>query len=100
MLRHQSNGFAELRVAGESIPEVLHSLEQDFPNLYQSICDETGSIRQHVNLFINEDSYINAKGLKRDSHQAMLSRSCPRFLEVKPWLSVSSFALEQKRGCS
>jgi hypothetical protein len=44
---------AELNVIGNSIEEVLSFLSEEHPDLYQSICDETGSVRQPINFFVN-----------------------------------------------
>ncbi len=38
----------------------LTTLREDYPALYRSVCDETGAIRRHVNVFVNND---NVKGL-------------------------------------
>lgn len=52
-LRHYCGEHAEVTAAGDSIAEVLNSLSAAHPELYQSICDETGSVRRHINVFIN-----------------------------------------------
>ena len=54
VLRPCCRGAAELTCPGATAREVLEHLERAHPELYRSVCNETGAIRQHVNLFINE----------------------------------------------
>jgi hypothetical protein len=42
-------------VTGATVGEVLLEFRRIQPQLYASICDETGRVRQHINLFINSD---------------------------------------------
>jgi molybdopterin synthase sulfur carrier subunit len=44
---------AEFGLAGSTVRAALAELAQAHPAVYQSICDETGSVRRHINLFIN-----------------------------------------------
>lgn len=53
-LRRECGGAAELRVSASTVREALQQLEQSHPKLYRSVCDETGAVRQHVNLFVND----------------------------------------------
>jgi len=41
---------------------LLRQLEDQFPKVYQEICDETGAVLRHVNLFINEDNMRDRDG--------------------------------------
>jgi len=41
----------------------LEQLERDHPSLYGSICDETGKVRRHVNLFVNTSHVRDREGL-------------------------------------
>ena len=38
-------------------------LERRHPSLYRSVCDETGAVRRHVNLFVNADHIRDRDGL-------------------------------------
>jgi molybdopterin converting factor small subunit len=42
---------------------VLDQLGQSHPALYRSVCDETGSVRQHVNLFVNNAHMRDREGM-------------------------------------
>lgn len=62
-LRTYSGGAAELRLEAESVRSVLEDLERRHPGLYRSVCDETGAVRRHVNLFVNELHMRDRDGL-------------------------------------
>jgi molybdopterin converting factor small subunit len=62
-LRAHSGGKAELRLAAGSVRAVLEALERFSPGLYRSVCDETGAVRRHVNLFVNESHVRDRDGL-------------------------------------
>lgn len=63
LLRHTSGGAAELSMAAASVREALEQVEAHYPTLYRSVCDETGAVRRHVNLFVNMDNIRDADGL-------------------------------------
>lgn len=52
-LRRYCGGQAELRLAAATVREVLQVLERHEPTLYRNICDETGAVRRHLNVFVN-----------------------------------------------
>jgi molybdopterin converting factor small subunit len=41
----------------------LEQLERNQPALYRRICDETGAVRRHVNLFVNTSHVRDREGL-------------------------------------
>lgn len=55
LLRPCCRGAAELSVAATTVREALEHLAQRHPELYRSVCNETGAVRQHMNLFVNLD---------------------------------------------
>ena len=55
ILQPYCGGNPEFMVKGSTIGEVLEEIQQEFPSLHVCICDETGALRQHINLFINND---------------------------------------------
>ena len=52
-LRAHCAGASELALSATSLRAVLEELERRHPTLHRSICDETGTVRRHVNLFVN-----------------------------------------------
>jgi molybdopterin synthase sulfur carrier subunit len=62
-LRAYCKGDAELMVSAASVRAVLDELERRHPSLYRGICDDTGAVRRHVNLFVNNDHMRDRNGL-------------------------------------
>lgn len=62
-LRKCCAGASELTLAATSVRAVLVELERRYPALHRSICDETGAVRRHVNLFVNNDHMRDCHGL-------------------------------------
>jgi sulfur-carrier protein len=44
-----------VQVEGNTVQEVIASLEQSFPGVRERLCDEQGAIRKFVNLYLNEE---------------------------------------------
>ena len=44
-----------IEVNAANVSEALSAVKSGFPELYVNICDETDRVRQHINLFINND---------------------------------------------
>lgn len=63
VLRDYCGGAAELLVSAPTVRAALEQLERDHPSLYISICDETGMVRRHVNLFVNVSNVRDRDGL-------------------------------------
>ncbi len=62
-LRHECGGRTELELAATNPRDLLAQLEQLHPRLHRGICNETGSLRQHINLFVNHDHMRELQGL-------------------------------------
>jgi molybdopterin converting factor small subunit len=62
-LRTYCGGSPRLAISAPSVRSVLKALEQEYPSLYRCICDETGAVRRHVNLFVNLDHMRDRDGL-------------------------------------
>ena len=62
-LRDCCAGRAELSLRAASPRIVLSELEQRYPKLHRSICDETGAVRRHINLFVNIHHMRDCDGL-------------------------------------
>jgi molybdopterin synthase sulfur carrier subunit len=62
-LREYCNGFAELPVSAPSVRAALDELERKHPSLYRNICDETGAVRRHLNVFVNTSHVRDCGGL-------------------------------------
>lgn len=62
-LRQYCEGFATLPLVAPSVRALLAEIEARWPDLYKSVCNETGVMRQHVNLFVNTASVRDLEGL-------------------------------------
>jgi len=62
-LRECCAGNAELALQASTVREALDVLERDHPRLHVRICDETGAVRRHVNLFLNRSHVRDLQGL-------------------------------------
>jgi molybdopterin synthase sulfur carrier subunit len=49
-------GAAEIPLDAPSVGELLRALEQDTPTLSGWILDERGTIRRHINVFVNGEA--------------------------------------------
>ncbi len=62
-LRNCCAGAPELSLETTNLREMLEELEQRYPTLHRSICDETGAVRRHINLFVNTQHMRDRDGL-------------------------------------
>jgi molybdopterin converting factor small subunit len=62
-LRPYCGGARELALTAGSVRGTLATLERDYPTLYRNVCDETGAVRQHINVFVNSDHMRDRDGL-------------------------------------
>ncbi|PYK65343.1 MAG: hypothetical protein DME21_01495 [Verrucomicrobia bacterium] len=62
-LRDCCAGAAVLALSATSVRAVLDELERRYPALHRSICDETGTVRRHINLFVNTHHMRDRNGL-------------------------------------
>jgi molybdopterin converting factor small subunit len=62
-LRNCCAGASELALPATSLRAVLEELERRHPALHRSVCDESGTVRLHVNLFVNTCHMRDRNGL-------------------------------------
>jgi molybdopterin converting factor small subunit len=63
ILRNCCEGASELMLSAPSVRAAVEQLERSHPSLYRSICDETGAVRRHMNLFVNTSHVRDREGL-------------------------------------
>jgi sulfur-carrier protein len=63
ILRVYCGGASEISISAPSVRAVLEEIERRYPSLHRSICDETGSVRRHINLFVNTLHVRDREGL-------------------------------------
>ena len=52
-LKDRADGQGQLDLPGDSLGEVLRELERRYPRLEGWVLDEHGTIRRHVNVFVD-----------------------------------------------
>src|SRR5436309_5812709 len=62
-LRACCGGASKLHLSAASVRAALQALERSHPELYRSVCDETGGARRHINLFVNTSNIRDREGL-------------------------------------
>jgi molybdopterin converting factor small subunit len=62
-LRPYCAGAARLTLSASNVRLVLAELERRYPSLYRCVCDETDTVRRHVNLFVNSSHVRELQGL-------------------------------------
>lgn len=63
VLRDYCGGASELSIAAPTVRAALEFLERHQPALYRNICDETGALRRHLNVFVNDDNIRFLNGI-------------------------------------
>ncbi len=62
-LREYCPGAKELSVSARTVRAALEQLERDEPLLYRNLCDETGRVRRHLNVFVNTENVRDLAGV-------------------------------------
>jgi molybdopterin converting factor small subunit len=63
VLRRYCGGATEFAVTAPSVRAALEEIERTYPALYRCVCDETGVVRRHVNVFVNSAHMRDRDGL-------------------------------------
>ena len=62
-LRRYSGGASRLEIEAPTVKAALGALEHSQTALYRNLCDETGALRRHLNVFVNADNIRDLRGL-------------------------------------
>ena len=52
-----------VKADGETLAEMIDSLEATYPGLKERLCDETGDLRRFVNIYVNGEDVRFAEGV-------------------------------------
>jgi molybdopterin synthase sulfur carrier subunit len=62
-LRTYCAGAAQLPVSAHTVRAALEDLERTQTALYRNVCDETGKLRKHLNVYVNADNMRDLEGV-------------------------------------
>ena len=54
-LQRLTNGQGEVSCEGKTVTELLQDLERRHPGVKERICEQDGTLRRFVNVFVNEE---------------------------------------------
>ncbi|MBI1853629.1 MAG: MoaD family protein [Planctomycetes bacterium] len=63
VLRTHCGGAADISLSAATVRAALEEVERKYPSLHRCICDETGAVRRHVNVFVNTSHMRDREGL-------------------------------------
>jgi molybdopterin synthase sulfur carrier subunit len=62
-LRTYCAGASQLSMSALTVRAALQELERSQSALYRNVCDETGAVRRHLNVFVNSDNVRDLDGV-------------------------------------
>jgi sulfur-carrier protein len=62
-LRAYCGGSDQLYTSALTVRAALDDLERHQSALYRNVCDETGAVRRHLNVFVNADNVRDLNGI-------------------------------------
>ena len=62
-LRTYCGGSAQFSISAHTVRAALEDLQQSQSALYRNVCDETGTVRRHLNVFVNSDNVRDLDGV-------------------------------------
>ncbi len=54
-LRKLTGGASEIETKADSIANLISTLETTYPGMRERLCDETGTVRRFVNIYVNDE---------------------------------------------
>lgn len=63
-LRRLTSGSAEVSVTGSTVGEVLTHLDADYPGFRDRLYDDSGTLRQFINIYVNDTDIRFGQGLE------------------------------------
>jgi sulfur-carrier protein len=62
-LRRYCAGAAQLSISAHTVRAALEDLQRSQSAFYRNVCDETGTLRRHLNVFVNSDNVRDLDGV-------------------------------------
>jgi len=54
-LQKLTNNQVEVEASGSTVKELIEGLEKAYPGIKERICEEDGSLRKFINIYVNEE---------------------------------------------
>ncbi len=61
-LRRYANGAAKVQADGQTLGDVLDSLEHSYPGLKERLFDENGELKRFIQVFVNDEDVRGLQG--------------------------------------
>jgi molybdopterin synthase sulfur carrier subunit len=65
-LQKFTNDLATIECGGDSVSELIDSLEANFPGIKARLCDEQGAPRRFLNFYVNSEDIRFLEGTKTE----------------------------------
>ena len=62
-LRAYCAGASQISMSADTVRALLEDLQHTQSALYRNVCDETGRLRRHLNVFVNSDNMRDLDGV-------------------------------------
>lgn len=62
-LRRVTNGVDKVDAEGDTLDQIIDSLDSQYPGLKGRLCDEDGNLRNFVNVYVNGEDVRFMQGL-------------------------------------
>ena len=63
-LRRVTNGVDKVSIEADSVGGVIEALNAEFPGIKDRLCDDTGALRNFVNVYVNGEDVRFESGLE------------------------------------
>ena len=62
-LRRVTDGQDKVDTSGDTLREIIDSMESQFPGIKERLCDENGDLRNFVNVYVNGEDVRFLEGI-------------------------------------
>src|ERR1700680_2644830 len=99
-LRTYCAGAAQLSISAHTVRAALEDLQRSQSALYRNVCDETGTVRRHLNVFVNSDTVRELDGDGTQLTPGYVVTILPAVSGGCRWRIESFSPLAPRRACS
>ena len=62
-IRRVTNGEDKVTVSGDTLKQIIEAMEEQYPGIKASLCDDKGDLRSFVNIYINGEDVRFLSGI-------------------------------------